>query len=398
MPLGVDPPIRHVTDDSPHWILLERYLAGELGPDERARFERWVALSPERQAWVESLRTITRRTGDVLSGPTSATGAAWQRAARRLGLDQSTGTLDNAAHTSSDALTVAWAATRTRVAGRKYSYRSLRSTGGVFIAAALAASIMFLVVSLGRSILFQTTTGRRYATAAGQRETVKLADGTECTLGPSTVLTVGPGYGRSERTVALEGEASFTVTHDARRPFTVRTPWATTSDLGTSFVVRAYPDDHRTRVAVREGAVALTPTVPQGPTVTLRAGDAATVDATGRQLVRHIGHHDSLFAWASGEIVFSDTPLADVMRDLSRAFDLQIVVDDTSLERLTVTASFTNQPVDTVLDDITAIVGAQYAWSGRTVTIQRRSKTASPHRITRPPLLHAAPVAGGPRS
>src|SRR5215469_14945969 len=77
-----------MTDDSSLWRLLDRYLAGELAPAERERFERWVALSPERQAWVASLIRITRETGRIRPETSAATDAAWLGASRRLGFQR----------------------------------------------------------------------------------------------------------------------------------------------------------------------------------------------------------------------------------------------------------------------------------------------------------------------
>jgi transmembrane sensor len=89
---------------------------------------------------------------------------------------------------------------------------------------------------------------------------------------------------------------------------------------------------------------------------------------------------DALLAWTQGEIVFHDTPLADAVGDLGRSFDLRIEIADTSLARLPITATFSAQPVDVVLDDITAIVGARYERSGHTVVIRRRAHVDAPPR------------------
>ena len=64
--------------------------------------------------------------------------------------------------------------------------------------------------------------------------------------------------GGGTREVELEGEAYFAVVHDAARPFAVRAHGAVATDVGTAFDVRAYPEDAGARIAVTEGAVAVT--------------------------------------------------------------------------------------------------------------------------------------------
>jgi ferric-dicitrate binding protein FerR (iron transport regulator) len=94
---------------------------------------------------------------------------------------------------------------------------------------------------------------------------------------------------------------------------------------------------------------------------------------------------DALLAWMRGRTVFDDVRLGDVVRDLSREFDLEILVADSSLARLPVTASFAEEPVEAILDDITAIVGARYSRAGRTIVIRRRAKGGGSSGVHAPP-------------
>ena len=73
------------------------------------------------------------------------------------------------------------------------------------------------------------------ATKRGERLSRGLPDGTRLVLAPGSTLRHSSRYGSDERVVSLEGEAAFTVAHDAKRPFTVRTTRGTIRDLGTRF-------------------------------------------------------------------------------------------------------------------------------------------------------------------
>ena len=61
-----------------------------------------------------------------------------------------------------------------------------------------------------------------YATAVGQRDSVRLPDGGRVVLGPASQLVVAAGYGERVREVELHGVAYFDVAHDPRHPFVVR--------------------------------------------------------------------------------------------------------------------------------------------------------------------------------
>src|SRR5690606_18071558 len=92
---------------------------------------------------------------------------------------------------------------------------------------------------------------REYRTAAGQRATVRLADGSTITLAPGTVVSVAAGA------VTVSGEAFFVVAPTPARPFSVRTSTAHVRVLGTAFAVRHYASETSSRVVVEDGRVAV---------------------------------------------------------------------------------------------------------------------------------------------
>ena len=103
---------------------------------------------------------------------------------------------------------------------------------------------------------------REIATTRGQQATLDLADGTRVTLAADSKLRIPPSFGRAgtdgvrRRDVELQGEL-FDVVHNTTRPFVVHTTTAVTKDVGTSFVISAYPEAHMTEVVVVSGSVGL---------------------------------------------------------------------------------------------------------------------------------------------
>jgi transmembrane sensor len=171
-------------------------------------------------------------------------------------------------------------------------------------------------------------------------------------------------FATRQRDVYLEGEAYFSVVHDAARPFVVHTAGGAVRDLGTRFGIHAYGDATRERVAVVEGVVAVTETA-------VRAGQVATrsrVGGGGVRVLKRANVADEL-AWTRGRLVFGSVPLEEAARRLGRWYDLDVRVADPELARRPVTGSYGDEPVAQVLTLITAAVGARYDWQGRSVTI-----------------------------
>jgi len=153
-------------------------------------------------------------------------------------------------------------------------------------------------------------------TAAGTARTIAL-DGSKVVLNGATRITFDRN---NPRTARLEqGEALFSVRHDADKPFTVMVGRFRVEDLGTVFnMVR---DGGRLYVAVAEGRVMVDP---DGARLTLGAGDAVTIDERLNLVTR--SRAAKVGGWRQGDLEFTDTPLADVASAIHRATGAQIAV------------------------------------------------------------------------
>jgi len=178
------------------------------------------------------------------------------------------------------------------------------------------------------------------------------------------------------REVYLDGTAYFDVVHDSLRPFVVRTANAVARDVGTRFVVSAYPDAHATRVVVRDGAVAFgrdsrahasrmeNVLLTGGHLGQLRAGDSAV---TTRRV------DPALYtAWMQGDLVFQDTPLVDVVAELRRWYDVDVRLGDPSLSDVPISASFAVESFHEALSVVTTVLPLRVVRRGNVVTLYRR--------------------------
>ena len=131
----------------------------------------------------------------------------------------------------------------------------------------------------------------------------------------------------------LEGQAFVRVRHDASRPFVVNAGGTRSTDLGTAFEVRAYPNEI-VRVAVTEGVVEVRRDAGSADSTLLQPGDVAEVPTTGATVVKRQQNVERLLGWTRGELVFEDAPLSDVARELERWFDVQVKIEDPTIRSL----------------------------------------------------------------
>jgi ferric-dicitrate binding protein FerR (iron transport regulator) len=200
-----------------------------------------------------------------------------------------------------------------------------------------------------------------FVTAMGERRSVRLADGTDVTLGPRSRLEVMPSFAQRTRAVSVEGDVYFHVAPDSAKPFTISTGRVLVQVLGTEFAVRAYAGTTTTQVAVVSGRVSI------ATSTTGRAGDQRTIltrgdlasltrraDGTDTVTVTPDADVTSFAAWTRGELVFDDTPLPDVAARIERWYGIAVTVDSALVDRR-VTASFLNRRGS---DVVVAICGA----------------------------------------
>jgi transmembrane sensor len=215
------------------------------------------------------------------------------------------------------------------------------------------------------------------ATQAGQHSGIRLADGTKIILGPQSRLLVSSQFGREDRSVMLEGEALFEVVYDAKMPLIVNTRHSVTRVLGTKFNVRTFGDT--TTVAVVSGKVSMESSTRPIPGVIVTAGYIGRLTETGDASVTQDDVH-SRVAWVDQRFVFRDTPMENVLDDLSRWYGVRFVVDDSSFLQRRLTADWENRSLEQVLKSLGIAFPIRVERNGSEVKLYIRESDRHPRR------------------
>jgi len=188
-----------------------------------------------------------------------------------------------------------------------------------------------------------TVDTRSYATAIGQKQEVRLSDGTRLELNTNT--RVRASVTATGRIVTLdEGEAYFDVVHDAARPFVVYAGNRRITDLGTKFSVYRSGDD--VRVTVREGRVKVE-ILGQASQPVVTDGGHEVVTKGGETLVLTKPDADIAddLSWRGGMLVFKEQTLAEAADQFNRYNTRQILVEGNA-RRIRIGGSFKADNVD----------------------------------------------------
>ena len=211
----------------------------------------------------------------------------------------------------------------------------------LYAAAGVAAVTVPAAILLTRPGLFAD-----HATAVAERRAISLEDGSKVELAASSSLSID--FAADLRRIVLHnGEAFFTVVQDPARPFVVDAATGNTRASAAAFNVKmTHPlvtvavtthsvlvsANGAEQVAVNEGQ-----RVRYGPNLTGPVRDA---------------NLDQVEAWRRDRLVFQDTSLGEVIADLERYRGGRIILVDSQLRTLRVTATFDTSDADAALDAI----------------------------------------------
>ncbi len=196
-------------------------------------------------------------------------------------------------------------------------------------------------------VVMQTISSRQ-----GMVTQFELADGTKVWLNSGSALQFPTRFTGDQREVKLSGEAFFEVTKNENQPFLVKTKDLNIEVLGTSFNVVSYDDEKQAEVVLVEGKVRLSSEIDEVQKVfgTMQPGQRAVYTEDNQKLEAEEVEVEKYIAWRDGNLIFRDDKMEDVVRRLSRWFNVEFVINDPEIKNYAYKATFRNENLTQVLN------------------------------------------------
>lgn len=204
--------------------------------------------------------------------------------------------------------------------------------GGLVLLAVVAIPLYFAnrgaeVTNAGQALAKNDV--HEMKSAAGQRGTVKLEDGTELRLGSASVVKITPAFPRDFHAAQATGAALFKVPADEKNPLLLKVGSAWIYASGADFMVRSFPDDSGTAlIKVLNGSVKVTAGDVEKP---LAAGAMLFVSKSGAFADVSSDQAAGAFSWPDGNFVTQNLPLRQVLSELKKWYALEIIPRDTTI-------------------------------------------------------------------
>lgn len=304
--------------------LLPGYLSGDLLDEDRAIIDKWRTESPESEMlFQENIK-------------------AWEAIPLLLEMEQfdSFAALKKINTRISERQTVKWWTVVQRVAA-------------VLLIPLLIYSgyLSFQNTSIKRQrdeqVMVQTITSRQ-----GMVTQFALADGTKVWLNSGSSLQFPTSFAGELREVKLSGEGFFEVTKNEKQPFRVKAKNLNIEVLGTSFNVVSYDDEQQSEVVLVEGKVKLSTERDKliREVGTMNPGQRTVYNEENQKVEVDGVVVDKYIAWLDGNLLFQDDNMEDVVKRLSRWFNVEIIINDPEIKSYAYKAKFRNENLTQVLN------------------------------------------------
>ncbi len=160
---------------------------------------------------------------------------------------------------------------------------------------------------------------------------LNLADGSKVWLNSETTIRFPVNFTQDVREIYLEGEAFFEVTRDEKKPFIVSTTRMKINVVGTAFNIKAYNNEKQTATTLVNGKVKIHDSH-TGKQFSLLPNQQAVTSNEGTAIIPV--NIEQFTAWKNGRILFEENSLAEILNDISRWYDIDIVYDDPQIQKL----------------------------------------------------------------
>lgn len=211
-----------------------------------------------------------------------------------------------------------------------------------------------------------TTAERTFWVNDGVKGTIVLPDSTEVMLNSGSRLTLAEGFSPASREVTLSGEAYFRVRADKSSPFYIRTDKGVSVKVtGTEFNLCCYPMQKDLRLSLVKGSVDLV----SGNKLLCSMTEGRQVSVADGKVMNEKAADVVSTAWTSGNLMFEDTPMTEVLQRLERWYGVEITVTDQRVYASSFTGDFNSESIQQVLELLRITSNIDYQYIDNKVTL-----------------------------
>lgn len=271
-----------------------------------------------------------------------------------------------------------------------------------YVAVAAVAFILSYVIH--NYIMSPISSEVKYTTIEipfGSKSKVSLPDGTTAWLNSGTTLTHSAEYGKTNRQIYIDGEGFFDVVKNDKLPFEVSSDNTFIRVLGTKFNIKSYSSDEKRRITLLEGSLSIATDINSAEHKIIVPNEQAVIEKDVQKIqVRHVVANEYVM-WTEARqesttmgqknnsqkliemtvpnstlrntLFFDEETLSQIVKDLSRSFNVVIEIQDAEIASNIYYGDFRNEEsIYDILNVITSFDNIQYKIENDKIIITKK--------------------------
>lgn len=207
----------------------------------------------------------------------------------------------------------------------------LASQGNIVITKTENGQIVYEKNTYDRSkLIVNSSVVNTIQTPKGGKYQVRLPDGSKVWLNSASTLRYPTSFAAHERKVHLKGEAYFEIAPNKQKPFRVESDNQIVEVLGTHFNINSYDDEDYVKTTLLEGSVKVilnSKTSSIANARLLKPGEQSLTKSSISGIRIENADTEKAIAWKNGYFKFKNTPIREIMREIERWYDVELVYE-----------------------------------------------------------------------
>jgi ferric-dicitrate binding protein FerR (iron transport regulator) len=232
----------------------------------------------------------------------------------------------------------------------------------------------------------------------GSKSRVVFPDGSSVTLNSGSILKYSSSdFNGNSRSVSMIGEGFYDISKDTTRPFYVITPGIKIKVLGTSFNLKAYPEEDVEEATLISGVIeiyASADTTEQGKPIILKPNQSAVFVKSEKSFRKNAASDkfrpevtpvrlrtinlqsysktEQTISWKENKLIFDNEPFSSIAIKIERWYNVKIVVNNPQLNSVRFSGRFDKETLEEVLNAFVTVTPFNYDIKQNLITISKK--------------------------
>lgn len=249
---------------------------------------------------------------------------------------------------------------RIEAAQRKHLFvRYVMRVAAVLLLPLIASTSILSYLYIGKLGVKDQIAYLEASSAPGIVTRIQLPDSSSVWLNAGSTLRYPSRFEKDNRTVHLTGEGYFEVQSDKAHPFYVALQEGIQVKAhGTKFNISAYEDDLLMETSLETGLVDV---ISGFRSIPLKPDQQVVFDKKENKFSIRTVNIDEKTAWKTGRLVFRNATLDEVVKQLSRRFNIDITLHKESKKEYRFRATFSTENITQILNYLRLAAPIQWA-------------------------------------